>query len=102
MIHVIATIELFPGQRDDYLKKLHEVVPQVRREPGCRGYVPAEDFLTDIPIQDPPEDNKVTIIEAWEDSDALKTHLAAAHMKTFFAAVANFVKETRLRVLTTL
>jgi len=99
MIHVIANIELYSGKEHNYLDKLKEVVPLVRDEPGCLAYGPAADIQTGIPIQDPPLDNTVTIIECWSDIAALEAHLVTAHMKAFFESIAPFVKETRLRVL---
>ena len=35
MIQVIATIELKPGCRDDFLPLLNENVPKVKAEYGC-------------------------------------------------------------------
>ena len=81
MIHVIANIELFLNKKNDYLEKLKKVVPLVRDEPGCLAYGPAVDFQTDIPIQEPPHDNIITIIEAWSEIKALKAHLETDHMK---------------------
>ena len=36
MIHVIATIDIVDGKRDDYLAAFHELVPLVLAEEGCR------------------------------------------------------------------
>ena len=44
MIHVIATIELKPGYREDYLKILKENVPKVKAEDGCLAYEPTIDI----------------------------------------------------------
>jgi quinol monooxygenase YgiN len=34
MIHVIATIEIAAGRRDDFLAAFNEIVPEVRAEKG--------------------------------------------------------------------
>ena len=48
MIHVIATIEIAPGMRDDFLAAFAELVPDVRAEQGCIEYGPAIDLATSI------------------------------------------------------
>ena len=63
MIHVVATIELVEGKRSQYLKELKKVIPDVRAETGCLEYSPTVDVATDIPVQEPVNDNVVTIIE---------------------------------------
>ena len=48
MIHVVATIELKPGCRDEFLDILRQNVPSVRAEEGCIAYEPTIDTETDI------------------------------------------------------
>ena len=48
MIHVIATIEVREGRRDEFLKEFHRIVPLVRQEQGCLEYGPAVDVPTGI------------------------------------------------------
>ncbi|HXZ37664.1 MAG TPA: antibiotic biosynthesis monooxygenase family protein, partial [Thermodesulfobacteriota bacterium] len=43
MIYVVATIELAEGKRDDFLKRVRQLVPEVRAEKGCVEYGPAID-----------------------------------------------------------
>ena len=99
MIYVIATIELVPGKRNDYLEEFGKIVTAVRAEAGCIEYGTAQDVLTDIPIQETVSDDVVTIVERWTDTDALKAHLNTAHMQSYFSAVKTVVKKTGVRIL---
>jgi quinol monooxygenase YgiN len=99
MIYVIANVELVEGKRNDYLRELKKVIPDVRAEIGCLDYDPATDVATDIPVQDPVSENVVTIIERWTDIQALKDHLKTPHMKTYREATKSIVKNLRVRIL---
>ena len=48
MIHVIATIELHPGRRADFLREFHRIVPAVLAENGCLDYGPTVDLATGL------------------------------------------------------
>ena len=52
MVHVVATIRLKPGCRDEYLEILNSIVSDVRGEKGCLTYGPTIDKETDIEIQE--------------------------------------------------
>src|SRR5690349_7592768 len=80
MIHVIASIEVAAGKREAFLAEFRRVVPQVLAEAGCLEYGPTVDVASGIPIQEPPRDNVVTVVEKWQDLDALRAHLNAPHM----------------------
>ena len=99
MIHVIATIELKPGCRDDYLKILSENVPKVKAEDGCLGYGPAIDMESGLPIKSEIRENAVTIVEAWENLEALHAHLKTEHMAAYREAVIDYVLDLKVRVL---
>jgi quinol monooxygenase YgiN len=99
MIHVIATAELAVGTRSEYLKELWKIVPLVQAENGCLEYGPAEDMHTGIPVQQPVDENSITIIERWTDVDALKIHLKASHMQSYRNAVKDYVKQIKIRIL---
>ncbi len=49
-IHVIATIEIVEGKREEYLAAFEEVVPLVLAEKGCIEYGTFVDIYTAIPI----------------------------------------------------
>ena len=46
MIVVLATIELHPGKRANFLAEFHQIVPKVRAEAGCLEYFPAIDTVS--------------------------------------------------------
>jgi len=99
MIHVIATIELKPDCRDDYLKILSENVPKVKAEDGCLAYEPTIDIESGLPIKSEIRDHVVTIVEAWETLAALHAHLKTEHMAAYREAVQDYVAGLSVRVL---
>ena len=102
LIYVIASIDLAEGARAFYLEELNKIIPLVRSEQGCLEYGAAEDVPAGIPIQEPINENTITIIERWSDVDALKIHLEAPHMQSYREAVKDYVKLVGIRVLTPL
>lgn len=99
MIHVIATIELKPGTREAFLAEFRANVPNVLAETGCLEYGPTVDCPTDISAQMSPRENVVTIVEKWENLDALKEHLRAPHMLTYRERVKDFIVNVSLQIL---
>jgi quinol monooxygenase YgiN len=99
MLHVIATIEIATGKREDFLKAFHEIVPLVRSEEGCLAYGPAVDFTTNLPAQPPLRPNVVTVVEQWESLEHLEAHLIAPHMMSYRQKVKELVKGVTLQVL---
>jgi quinol monooxygenase YgiN len=99
MIHVIATIEIAPGRREDFLAAFQELVPDVRAEKGCLEYGPAIDLATSIADQPSPREDVVTVIEKWESVEALKAHLEAPHMIRYRRTVKDIVLGVSIRVL---
>lgn len=99
MIFVIATIQLAPGKRADFLKEFHALVPQVRAEEGCIEYGPTIDVATMIPSQPPVRDDVVTVVEKWASLEALQAHLMAPHMLEYRGKVKAFVAGVSLQVL---
>ena len=99
MIHVIATIELNEGTRDAFLEIFKSNIPAVKAENGCHRYEPTVDFDSGFPIQVGPRENIVTILESWEDMDALKAHAKAPHMAAYREKVQDMVINVSLQVL---
>ncbi len=99
MIHVIATIEIEPGKRSDFIKIFNSNVPHVKAENGCIEYGPAIDLQTDIAVQVPMRENVVTIVEKWESLNHLMAHIKAPHMTTYREKVKNIVKGASLQIL---
>lgn len=99
MIHVLATIELADGKREEFLKEFQQLEPKVRAETGCIEYGAAVDVPTSLPAQNPPSDNAVTVVEKWESIEALESHLVAPHMLDYRKKVKAIVTGTTLRIL---
>src|SRR5687767_1650944 len=99
MIVVLATIELQPGKRREFLVEFHQIVPQVRSEAGCIEYFPAVDFSTGLPVQGPPRDDVVVVCEKWESLAALEAHLIAPHMMAYRPKVKEFINKVGLQIL---
>lgn len=99
MIHVLATIELHPGRRADFLREFHRIVPAVRAEQGCLEYGPTIDSPTGLAAQPPLRDDVVTIVEKWESLADLQAHLIAPHMVEYRPRVKEMVVRTTLHVL---
>lgn len=83
MIHVIATLSLKPGVRDEFLKIFTKLTPVVLAEEGCIEYGAAIDEPTGMDVQQLTGDDTVMVIEKWESVAALEAHLAAPHMVAF-------------------
>jgi quinol monooxygenase YgiN len=83
MIHVIATVRVKPGRRDDFVALVKSITGQVTEEKGCIRYIPTVDIVSGLPPQ-VQDENLVTMIEAWESLEALRNHLTTPHMALFF------------------
>ena len=100
MIVVLATIELKPGKREDFLREFRLIIPKVRAEQGCVEYFPAIDAVSGIAAQGTPREDVVVVVEKWESIPALETHLIAPHMMEYRPKVKDFVKRVSLQILT--
>ena len=99
MIHVLATIEVTPGQRAAFLEQFHWVVPLVRAEEGCIEYGAAIDVPTLIAVQVPSRPNTVIAVEKWSSVETLQAHLKAPHMAEYRVRVKDLVTGVTLQVL---
>ena len=99
MIHVICTIEVAEGRRDDFLAEFHKIVPLVHQEEGCVEYGAAVDAETGIDAQAVAGPNVVTAVEKWESVRALEAHLAAPHMNAFREKIEGLVQGMMLYIL---
>jgi quinol monooxygenase YgiN len=99
MIHVIASIEVEPGTRAEFIAHFNDNVPNVLAEDGCLGYGPTVDLDTGIAVQVPLRENVVTIVEQWESLDHLRAHISAPHMASYREKVKHIVKGASLQVL---
>ena len=99
MIHVIATIDLKEGCKGAFLDIFHSNIPNVKAEEGCISYEPTVDVDSSLPIQIGMREDVVTIVEAWEDLDALQAHLKTPHMAAYREEVKDLVNQVSLQVL---
>ena len=99
MIYALATVELHEGARDAFLDEFRKVVPLVHAEDGCIEYGSTVDLPTSIPIQVPPRDNVVVIVEKWRDLSALETHAVAPHMTPYRESIKDYVVQITAQIL---
>lgn len=98
MIHVIASVRVKPGKRDEFIALFKSNLTKVREEKGCIRYLPAIDVATGLPPQ-VLDENVVTIIETWETVDALQDHLGTPHMTAFMENEKPLVEGSTIKVL---
>ncbi|MDR0379352.1 MAG: antibiotic biosynthesis monooxygenase [Candidatus Accumulibacter sp.] len=98
MIHVLASIRVREGHLAEFIGIFKANVPNVLKEKGCLGYVPAVDFPANLPGQERNE-NVVTIIEKWESLEALEAHRTAPHMRVYRERVEAMVEKQSLKIL---
>ena len=98
MIHVIASIRVKQGKRDEFLDIFKSNVPSVREEKGCIAYTPAVDEDAGLPPQ-VLDEQVVTVLEQWESLDALRAHLKTPHMLAYREKVKDIVENLTIKVL---
>lgn len=98
MIYVIASIHMKEGRKSEFMDIFKANIPQVLAEKGCIEYVPTVDVPTGLAAQELNAD-VVTIVEKWDDLDALRAHMAAPHMEAYHKKVKDIVEKVTVRVL---
>lgn len=98
MLNVIAIMNARPAKRDELLRLLRAIVPEVRRENGCIEFGPP---VIDAPGYDQATfgPNKIVVIEKWSSSQALDAHAKAKHMVEFTAQAAHLIDSIAVHVL---
>jgi len=81
-----------PGQRDELLSALREMLPAVQQEEGTEIY----SFH-----RDRSDDNTVWIFEMYSDDAALALHSSSEALKDLLGALATLVAEPPLMVFAT-
>ncbi len=99
MIYVLATIKIAEGRRAEVLDEFRRVVPQVRAEDGCLHYQPTIDYETPINAQAASDENKIVVVEMWQNLACLQAHLAAPHMVEYRSRVQDLVHDVTLEIL---
>tara|TARA_Y100000588_G_scaffold356070_1_gene411908 strand:- start:7213 stop:7518 length:306 start_codon:yes stop_codon:yes gene_type:complete len=99
MIDVIASIRVKNGFRDEFVQKFKANLPAVLAEEGCIDYYPATDVESKLGIQKKDPD-VVTVVEKWENIEALQAHAEAPHMTSFRETVKEIVEDISITVVT--
>ncbi len=98
MIYGVVSVRVKPGKVQEYIALFKSIAGKVREEKGCVQYVSTIDFEIGVPIQ-ALDKNVVTILEKWENIEALQKHLAMPYMADFFKNEAPLVEESVLKML---
>jgi quinol monooxygenase YgiN len=98
MINVIASIRVRAGRVSDFLEIFRGNMINVRKERGCIEYFPAVDIYSELPSQI-LEENVVTVIEKWENMEAIRVHLGSPHMLAYREMVKDIVEGVHLKIL---
>src|SRR5262249_9511422 len=97
MIYVVATIEVQPGKREEFLALQKSLLPLVRAEQGCLEYVSSVDLPLN-PEKNPPRGDVIVMQEKWETLDHLKANAGAPNMNDFRTKSKALVKSTKVEV----
>ena len=92
MIYVVATTQVKPESRDDFIKGAKVNIEATRKEPGNIAY-DLHESVTDH--------SKMVFVEQWENAEALVPHRGAEHMKAFGRVVVKCITQPpRIEVIT--
>ncbi len=98
MIIVIASVHVSTSRLTDFLDIFKDTLLEVRKERGCIEYFPTVDINSELTSQI-LEENVVTLIEKWEDMEALRVHLGSPHMLAYREKVKDIVESVHLKIL---
>jgi quinol monooxygenase YgiN len=99
MIHVVATIQVKPGKRAEFLEVFEANVPNVLAEDGCLSYEPTIDVDAGVEAQPALREHVAVVIEKWASLEHLHAHLQAPHMEAYREKVKDLVEDVELRVM---
>ena len=99
MIRVVAIITANPGRRDELLTAFRANVPNVHAEKGCIEYAGHIDAATVGPFQTDFGPDSLVVLESWESPEALRSHVAAPHMKTYSEKTKDLVAKRTIHIL---
>ena len=99
MIYVVVSVRVKAGKAPEFLALFGSIALLAREEKGCVQYVAATDFDSGLPPQVFDKD-VVTILEKWEDIEALRNHLATPHMAVFLEKEKALTEGSSIKILT--
>ena len=76
MILVDATCTIMPERHADFISEVRDIIPVVRKEPGCIRY----ELVADVHVP-----GVFHFIEEWESQKHLDEHIQKPHMRAYFA-----------------
>jgi quinol monooxygenase YgiN len=74
MIYVVATTQMKPEGREDFIKGHKACIVETHKEKGCLSYE------GHVSVNDP---NVYVVVERWETREDLGAHAKAPHMKVW-------------------
>jgi quinol monooxygenase YgiN len=83
MVHVVVTFIIKDGMMDKYLEGIAKLRPLVLAEKGCVEYTYIKEVQSPLAIQEPVQDNRLTLVEKWESFEVLEAHLKSSHMAEY-------------------
>ena len=100
MLTIIAEIRTHAATEhlQAVLNAFQKITPTVLAEDGCYGYETLIDHLPalEIQTQDP---NLIMVLEKWQSTVHLETHMQTAHMQRHFEAIKDHVVDVKVRIL---
>ncbi len=89
MVKVVAMNKVMEDKITTVIELYEELVLETRKETGC---------ITYELYQDEKEAAVLTIIEEWEDKDALDKHMKSEHFQRIVPMVGKYVVENALNI----
>jgi quinol monooxygenase YgiN len=99
MINLVVTMVIKEGKMEAFLAECAKIRPLVLKEKGCIAYDYSREIPSTLPIQEPINPNRVTLVERWESMEDLTLHSAAPHMKEYGPRVKDLRVSVSARVL---
>lgn len=84
MITIVAKNFVKDGKSEEVLKLSKELVEETVKENGCISYEM---------YQDEKDENILTMIETWENKEALKAHATSEHFQRIGKAMSIFMEK---------
>ena len=74
MIYVVATTQMKPESREDFIKGHKACIAETLKEKGCISYE------GHVSVNDP---NRYVVVERWDTRDDLNAHARSPHIKVW-------------------
>jgi quinol monooxygenase YgiN len=89
MVKVVAKGYFYEGKTEEAIKLYEELVEKTRKEDGCISYC----LLRDI-----EDDSILTMIEEWENKDALDKHMETEHFTRLVPIIGKLRKSSEVNI----